>query len=114
VYPNPYYVNAQWDGSGERLRKLTFANIPRKAEIRIYTVAGDLVRTLAHDADTYTGADAQWYGAYGDGTQQLSGGEHAWDLVTDNDQAVATGLYLFTVENKETGDIARGKFAIIK
>jgi hypothetical protein len=44
----------------------------------------------------------------------MAGGEHAWDLVTDNDQAIATGLYLFTVKNLDTGDIKRGKFAIIK
>jgi len=44
----------------------------------------------------------------------MAGGEYAWDLITDNDQAIATGLYLFTVENKRTGDIKRGKFLVIK
>ncbi len=114
VYPNPYYANAVWDGGGERQRKIYFANLPARAEIRVYTLAGDLVRTLSHDAATYTGSDVQWFSRYADGTQILAGGEHAWDLVTDNDQAVATGLYLFTVKNLDTGDITRGKFAIIK
>ena len=50
---------------------------------------------------------------------QLSGGEHAWDLITKDDQAIASGLYLFTVKNldKETlsyGKIKEGKFLIIK
>jgi hypothetical protein len=114
VYPNPYYVNAQWDGSGERNRKITFANLPRRAEIRIYTLAGDLVRRMSHDAVTSNGSDIGWFARYADGTQKLSGGEHPWDLITDSDQAIATGLYLFTVENLDTGDITRGKFAIIK
>jgi hypothetical protein len=114
VYPNPYYVNALWDGNGERTRKLYFANLPARARIRVYTLAGDLVRSMAHDAATSNGADTQWFTRYSDGTQIMAGGEHAWDLITDNDQAIATGLYLFTVENLDNGDIKRGKFAIIK
>ncbi|MDH7516632.1 MAG: hypothetical protein QHI48_12255 [Bacteroidota bacterium] len=114
VYPNPYYAHALWDGGTERQRKIHFANLPRRAEIRIYTLAGDLVRSMHHDASTYNGGDIGWYTRYADGTQILSGGEHAWDLITDNDQAVATGLYLFTVKDLDTGDVKRGKFAIIK
>jgi hypothetical protein len=114
VYPNPYYANALWDGTGERMRKIHFYNLPRRAEIRIFTLAGDLVRTLHHDASTYNAGDIPWFSRYADGSQTMSGGEHAWDLVTDSDQAVATGLYLFTVENLDSGDIKRGKFAIIK
>jgi len=45
---------------------------------------------------------------------QFSGGEHAWDLVTTDDQALATGLYLYTVEDLQTDEIQKGKFAVIK
>jgi hypothetical protein len=45
---------------------------------------------------------------------KISGGEHAWDLISRYDQAIATGLYLFTVKDLETGEIKRGKFVIIK
>jgi len=45
---------------------------------------------------------------------QFSGGEHAWDWVTTDDQALATGLYLYTVEDLQTGEIQKGKFAVIK
>ncbi|MBR9974775.1 MAG: hypothetical protein KFF77_04285 [Bacteroidetes bacterium] len=114
VYPNPYYANAMWDGGGERERKLYFANLPARAEIRIYTMAGDLVKTLRHEGDDYNGDDLDWFARYADGTQRFTGGEHAWDLITDNDQATATGLYLFTVENLDSGNIQRGKFVIIK
>ncbi len=44
----------------------------------------------------------------------MSGGEHAWDLITMHDQATASGLYLFTVEDKNSGQIKEGKFLIIK
>lgn len=114
VYPNPYYANAMWDGGGERERKLYFANLPARAEIRIYTMAGDLVKTLRHEGEDYSGDDLDWFDRFADGTQRFAGGEHAWDLITDNDQATATGLYLFTVENLDNGNIQRGKFVIIK
>jgi hypothetical protein len=114
VYPNPYYARAFWDGSGERDRKLYFFNLPAHAEVRIFTLAGDLVGTFDHDAATYTANDIEWFTKYSDGTQTMPGGEHAWDLITQRDQAIATGLYLYTVKNKDTGDIQRGKFLVIK
>ena len=114
VYPNPYYANAVWDGSSERLRKLYFYNLPEECEIIIYTLAGDIVKTITHTSLS-NGSDTRWFQNYAsDGKQQFAGGEHAWDLVTDNDQAVATGLYLFTVKNSKTGDIKTGKFLIVK
>ena len=42
----------------------------------------------------------------------MAGGEHAWDLITMHDQATASGLYLFTVEDKNSGQIKEGKFLI--
>ena len=114
VYPNPYYTRAYWDGSQERDRKLYFFNLPAHAEIRIYTLAGDVVNVMQHDAATYNASDIRWFQKYSDGSQQMAGGEHAWDLITRKDQAVASGLYLFTVKNKDNGNIQRGKFLIIK
>ena len=114
VYPNPYYANAVWDGSSERLRKIYFYNLPSECEIVIYTLAGDIVKHITHTASS-NGSDTRWFQNYAsDGKQQFAGGEHAWDLVTDNDQAIATGLYLFTVKNSKTGDIKTGKFLIVK
>lgn len=114
VYPNPYYGNALWDGSQERQRKLYFFNLPPKCDITIYTIAGDIVDKFTHDAAAYNGGDIEWFKTYADSTVRMSGGEHAWDLISKNDQAIATGLYLFTVKNLETGYIKRGKFLIIK
>lgn len=114
VYPNPYYGNAYWDGSSERLRKIYFYNLPKECEITVYTLSGDIVKKMEHNS-TSSGTNNKWFETYaGDNRQQFSGGEHAWDLITDGDQAVATGLYLFTVKDLSNGNIKRGKFLIIK
>lgn len=117
VYPNPYYGSAVWDGSGnkkELLRKMYFYNLPSNCEISIWTIAGDLVDRFTHDASTYNGSDMEWFKTYSDGTQKFAGGEHAWDMITRNDQAIASGLYLFTVEDLKSGEIKKGKFVIVK
>ena len=118
VYPNPYRTNALWDGTQERQRKIYFYNLPAHCQVRIYTLAGDVVGSFKHDAATYHGQDAQWYqrfGNFGSNVQTLfPSGEHAWDLVTESDQALATGLYLFSVKDLDTGKIYTGKFVIIK
>lgn len=116
VYPNPYYANAFWDGARERHRKIYFYNLPPHCEITVYTLAGDVVTVLDHDAATYSGAGIEWFNQYNVGSSkpQFAGGEHAWDLISRYDQAIATGLYLFTVENKDSGVLQRGKFMIVK
>lgn len=114
VYPNPYYAHAIWDGGAERSRKLYFYNLPQHAEVRIYTLVGDLIDQFDHDAATYNANDIQWFRTFSDGTQLFAGGEHAWDLITQKDQAIATGLYLYTVKNKDSGNIQRGKFLVVK
>ncbi|MCL6493200.1 MAG: hypothetical protein K6T54_00325 [Ignavibacterium sp.] len=114
VYPNPYYANAYWDGNSERLRKIYFYNLPAECEITIYTLAGDVIKRLNHD-QTSNGSDLRWFQTFSkDGKQIMSGGEHAWDLITDNDQAIATGLYLFSVKDLNNGNIKTGKFLIVK
>lgn len=116
VYPNPYYAGAVWDGVGERTRKIYFRNLPRRCQIIIYTLAGDVVDRISHDAATYDGSDIEWFRQFG-GSQtpiQFAGGEHAWDVVSRYDQAIASGLYLFSVKDEETGTVKTGKFLIIK
>jgi len=120
VYPNPYYGTAHWDGRNpqtgevrERQRKINFYNLPSRATIRIYTLAGDLVKTLHHESDSFAG-DGEWYNRFSSDNVRFSGGEHSWDLITDYDQAIATGMYLFVVEDLDTGTIKRGRFLIIK
>jgi hypothetical protein len=116
VYPNPYYARAYWDGPGERTRKIYFCNLPSRCTISVFTIAGDVVAQLEHDAATYDGMEIEWFRRYSDTERppQFAGGEHAWDLISRYDQAIASGLYLFSVRDHESGDITTGKFMIIK
>lgn len=113
VYPNPYRVNAAWDGNTNRTRRLNFYNLPPKSEIRVYTLAGEIVAELEHDAETYTG-DIRWYDDFSGSNRVLPGGEHSWDLLSESGLSLAGGLYLFSVKDLETGDVQQGKFVIIK
>ncbi len=119
VFPNPYRVRALWDGEFLRDRYLWFTNLPTKALLRIYTLSGDLVDEINFDGDTYHAQDAR--GIYdvktdplGRNAPLLSGTMYAWDVISKRDQAVATGLYIFVVEDKATGDTQVGKFLIVK
>jgi hypothetical protein len=94
VYPNPYRARALWDGLGERERKLYFNNLPAHAQIRIYTLAGDLVDVFEHHDPEY--------------------GEHAWDMITTKDQPVATGLYICAVKDLDSDEVRTTKFLVIK
>ncbi|MGE5315556.1 MAG: hypothetical protein ACM3Q4_12740 [Acidobacteriota bacterium] len=98
VVPNPYVGAASFEPerfaiSGRGERRLEFRNLPAKCTIRIYTVKGDLVRTLEHDGS--------------------NSGMVPWDLRTKDNLDVAPGLYIFFVDGKDAGTHS-GKFAIIK
>ena len=123
VYPNPYRGRASWDGSGPYERLIWFTHLPARCKVSIFTLAGDFVDSFEHDAAGYQGDDvalirqAREQVALSGASETpfvFSGGEHAWDLVSAFDQAIATGLYLFTVEDRVSGVTEIGKFAVIK
>ena len=107
VYPNPYYAGASWEGRSsfqEQSRKLYFANLPKHCEINVFTLAGDFLDKITHH-DDYNGDDIRWnqtFGSENPSQNVFSGGEHGWNLLTENTQIIARGLYLFTVKNLET------------
>lgn len=113
VYPNPYRVNAAWDGATEQDRKLMFYNLPQRAEIRVYTLAGDIVAEMDHNSETYSG-DIGWFDTRSGSPRVFSGGEHAWDILSESNQTLRSGLYLFTVKDLSTNKVQTGKFLIIK
>ena len=119
VYPNPYYAGSSWEGKSnfqEQSRKLYFANLPEECEINIFSLAGDFIDQMDHNQQ-YNGSDIRWnqtFGAENADNNVFSGGEHAWDLLSENTQIIARGLYIFTVKDKTTGELFKGKFAIIK
>ena len=113
VYPNPYRVNAAWDGAQNSQRKLYFTNLPARCQIRVYTLAGEIVAEMDHDAATYTG-DTPWYEAFSAEGRVAAGGEHAWDILSENRLSISTGLYLFSVRDLDTGETQTGRFAVIR
>tara|TARA_R110002050_G_scaffold11122_2_gene37813 strand:- start:14184 stop:16322 length:2139 start_codon:yes stop_codon:yes gene_type:complete len=119
AYPNPYYAGAAWEGVSsfqEESRKLVFANLPERCVIRVYTTAGDQLDEIHHDQD-YNGTDIRWFKTFGAENPEknvFSGGEHAWDLLTQDHQILARGIYIFTVEDLATGKLYKSKFLIIK
>ena len=116
VFPNPYHVEALWDhGQNVRNHYLWFANLPSKCTIRIYTLAGDLVYETDFDGATYNGSNARGiYDPASDLPPTLSGSSFGWDLVTRRGQAAASGLYLWSIEDRATGKRQLGKVLIVK
>jgi hypothetical protein len=117
VYPNPYRVEARWDqGRLARDHFLWFTNLPERCTIRIYTLSGDLVFETDFDGGSYRGESAR--GVYdprgGERPPELSGRSFAWNLITRSDQAAATGLYLYSVEDRDSKGKTVGKFLIVK
>ena len=118
VFPNPYRVEARWDqGTNVRDHYLWFANLPEQCTLRIFTLAGDLLLEKDFDGATYQGEGTR--GVYDPssplGTPTLSGTMFGWDLITRNGQAVASGLYLYSVEDHtQGGKYHVGKFLVVK
>jgi hypothetical protein len=100
VVPNPYLVSNEWERHHD-FRRLKFINLPDHCRIYIYNLAGDLVRTLNHDA-TSPGIG---------GLPNQYGGDEDWDLLNEGRQKPAPGVYIFHVESAEGSQT--GKFALI-
>ncbi|MEA3286303.1 MAG: hypothetical protein U9Q77_02860 [Candidatus Marinimicrobia bacterium] len=98
VVPNPYVAAAIWERkpylqSGRGERKIYFINLPMECTIRIYTMAGELVRKLEHNESVFNGAEP-------------------WDLLNLDNLEVAYGVYIYHIETDNAETI--GKFAVIK
>jgi hypothetical protein len=108
VVPNPYRgdiaydtYNPAWEkpaGTRDRWmeqdRKIQFINLPAQCEIRIYTLSGDQVHSIVHAHPEI--------------------GYEDWNLTSTVGQAIASGIYLFSVEDYRTGNVQMGKFIVIK
>ena len=96
VVPNPYISSSRLEAqpflSGRGERFIRFTHLPAKCRVDIFTVNGDLVRTLDHES--------------------LNGGDLRWDLKTKDNLEVAFGIYVYVVDAPSIGKKI-GKFAII-
>lgn len=92
VFPNPYYAFNPNEIS-RTSRFVTFNGLPQRATIRIFNLAGQLVRTLHKD----------------DASQFMN-----WDLANADNFPVASGIYIVHVEMPDLGTSKILKAAIIQ
>jgi hypothetical protein len=91
VVPNPFVIDEGYTLPGEG-DNIQFVNIPNPCTIRIYTIRGDLVKTIE--------------------VQQGDGAIAEWDQVTDFGQFVESGIYIYHIDSQVGTKI--GKFAIVR
>ena len=93
VFPNPYYA-----ANSQELNKyqhfVSFNHLPVVATIRIFNLAGVLVRTILRN----------------DAISQYT----RWDLTNENGLPVASGLYIAYVDMPDLGTTKILKFTIIQ
>ncbi|OQX87205.1 hypothetical protein B6D60_04405, partial [candidate division KSB1 bacterium 4484_87] len=99
VVPNPYVAASEYEikpnlisGRGDRL--LYFIHLPAQCTVRIYTLAGELVKTLYHDSP-------------------FEDGSESWNLLSKDQMDIAYGIYIYHVDAPGVGEFI-GKFAVIK
>ena len=98
--PNPYIAVSTlekkiiMEGFGRGERRIDFVNLPSECNIKIFTVAGRLVREIHHSAD-------------------MDRGREKWDLRTKDGLEVSAGYYFYHVDAPGIGE-KTGKLAIIK
>jgi hypothetical protein len=101
--PNPYIVNNEWQRSS-LIRRMRFINLPGRCTIRIFNLNGELVKTILH-TETITPAG-------GTEVKNNAGGDEWWDLLSENRQLIASGVYVFHIESSVGEQV--GKFAVIQ
>jgi len=92
VFPNPYVAGRSQETTNWR-HFVTFNNLPSKAIVRIFNLAGHLVRVLRKD----------------DPSQFLE-----WDLTNKDNWQVASGVYICYVEMPEINEVKILKLAVIQ
>jgi hypothetical protein len=95
VIPNPLLVTSGLSGSdpsGEIGDRIQFVGLTDRCTIRIFSYTGQLIRTIEHEQATYG---------------------NPWYQLSINNQIIASGVYYFVVEDKDTGARSHGKFVVI-
>ena len=103
VVPNPYIATTTQEAplpptitSGRGDRKISFIHLPKNSKIYIFTVRGELVKTLEMPPN-----------------QSINDGSVDWDLRSRENIEVAYGVYFYLVDAPGVGK-KTGKLAIIK
>ena len=90
VFPNPYY-GSNSNEFNKYDRHVTFSHLPNRAVIRIFNLAGQMVRILEKDSPD----------------QFLR-----WNMLTENNFQIPSGIYIIHVDMPELGKTKILKLAI--
>ncbi len=91
VVPNPYHAAGADKYPG---RRLVFLNLPAFANIRIYTMTGDLIQLVEHRAST---------------------GDNDWQFQdTFSSTEIVSGVYIAVIEETDANGSSTGEQAIVK
>ncbi|HLF13372.1 MAG TPA: hypothetical protein VI932_00600 [Bacteroidota bacterium] len=107
VVPNPYrvdadytYENGGWEGRGrdwdETKRLVKFIHLPRSCTIRVFSLAGEQIAVLEYESPA----------------SQPDKGELEWNLLSESNRALASGVYVYTVESQYGRQVS--KFVLIR
>jgi hypothetical protein len=102
VSPNPYRGSGDWERLDYESR-LVFMNLPGECAVYIYSMTGEQLDVVYHNMAGDTSPDP---------AGNETGGE-SWDMLTSNNQSIASGIYIFRVVSEDYGEKI-GKFAVIK
>jgi hypothetical protein len=97
VVPNPYYVTHEGVTTPFQ-GQLYFTRLPRVCKISIYTTNGDLVKVIDHNELT--------------GVTPDKAGADVWNLLSKNNQRVASQMLVAKIETPEGASVIR-KFTIV-
>lgn len=109
VVPNPFMGSSRFNNpnpvdTNPWVNRLRFINLPPNATISIFTLAGDLVKTIHSGDVVYQSRDVKITGDFT--------GVAEWDLTTRNNQETVSGLYIYVVES--SAGTFTGKFVIMR
>lgn len=99
IVPNPYYVTHQGQKSPYDA-KIYFTKLPDKCTIDIYTVSGDLIKSIDHNA------------AVSNSDNNYTSSVIVWDLLSDNRQRVSSQS-LIAVITSDNGEQTVKNFSVI-
>lgn len=112
VVPNPYYGRSAYqDQAFEKIIK--FTHLPGACTIKIFTVSGDLVRTIRHNAASVNDRiNTDPLTLSYDPLPKETSIEY-WDLKNSKGRFIASGMYIALIEAPEIGKTTV-KFAVIQ
>jgi hypothetical protein len=112
VVPNPYYVSHEGMSSPFQ-GKIYFTRLPRVCTINIYTVNGELVRTIEHnELDPILSGNTV---ERRESSERAQIGADVWDLLTRSQQSkrrAASQMFIAKIETPGGASVIR-KFAVV-